>query len=153
MEYALNSNPLVPNISTLIHDLESLGDGEHLRLTVPKNSAATNLTYTVETCGALNDWSSLDTTVESSSATQLIVRESTEADVPEIRKVIRASIEGLAARDYPLEVLNAWGLDTENAREKQRAAIREGKEINPYSCVGCKNESCRNEQDFMSETL
>jgi alpha-L-arabinofuranosidase len=75
MEYALNSNPLVPNISTLVHDLESLGDGEHLRLTVPKNSAATNLTYTVETCGALNDWSSLDTTVESSSATQLIVRD------------------------------------------------------------------------------
>lgn len=31
---------------------------------IPKNPAAANLAYTVETCGGLDDWSATDTVVE-----------------------------------------------------------------------------------------
>ncbi|HEX7260751.1 MAG TPA: autotransporter-associated beta strand repeat-containing protein, partial [Luteolibacter sp.] len=75
MEYALDTNPLANNANPAAIDFATLGDGKHLRLTVVKNPAATNLTYTVETCGTLAGWSAVDTTVESSTATQLIVRD------------------------------------------------------------------------------
>jgi autotransporter-associated beta strand protein len=75
MEYALGSDPLAGAASPVIYDLESLGDGKHLRLSVPKNPAATNVTYVVETCGVLNDWSAVNTTIETDSASQLIVRD------------------------------------------------------------------------------
>jgi autotransporter-associated beta strand protein len=75
VEYALDSNPVAANASIIAYDFEQLGDGKHLRLTIPKNAAATNLTCVVESCGALNDWSAANTTVETNSATQLIVRD------------------------------------------------------------------------------
>ena len=75
MEYALNTDPLVSNASPLVHDLETLAGQSYLRLTVPKNPAATNLTYTVETCGPLTAWSATDTVVEIDNSNQLIVRD------------------------------------------------------------------------------
>ena len=59
----------------------------------------------------------------------IIIREAVEEDVPGIRKAIRSSIEGLAAKDYPKEVLDSWGTDTDKTREKQKALIRDGKEL------------------------
>jgi hypothetical protein len=44
-------------------------------MTISKNSLATNLNYTVETCASLDDWSAIHTTVEVSNASQLIVRD------------------------------------------------------------------------------
>ena len=77
MEYALGTEPLVANASPIIHDLETMGADQYLRLTIPKNSAATNLTYTVEVCGdlAAPSWDAAQTTVETNSATQLSVRD------------------------------------------------------------------------------
>lgn len=77
MEYALGTNPLVASagVLALVYDFETLGDGKHLRLTVPKNPAATNLSYIVESGGGLDDWSVLHTTVEVNGASQLIVRD------------------------------------------------------------------------------
>ncbi|MCW1925827.1 DUF6288 domain-containing protein [Luteolibacter arcticus] len=75
MEYALGTNPLVYTAGP-VADLETVADKQHLRLTVNKNPQATNLTYTVETCGALNDWSDVNVVVEADTATQLIVRDS-----------------------------------------------------------------------------
>ena len=77
MEFALNTDPLVANASPLICDLEPIAGSGYLRLTLPKNPAATHLTYTVETCGELApaSWSAADTTIESSTADQLIVRD------------------------------------------------------------------------------
>ncbi len=63
------------------------------------------------------------------SEIKFLIREASEDDVPGIRKAIRSSIEGLAAKDYPKEVLDSWGTDTEKTREKQKAAIRDGKEL------------------------
>ena len=75
MEFALDTDPVTANASPLIHDFPAFADGNHLRLTVPKNPVATNLTYTVETCGTLNDWSATDTVVEADTETKLTVRD------------------------------------------------------------------------------
>ncbi|HEX7262390.1 MAG TPA: autotransporter-associated beta strand repeat-containing protein, partial [Luteolibacter sp.] len=91
MEYALGLNPIAPTANPLVHEFESLGDGKHLRIIVPKNPAATNLTYTVETGGALNDWSAATTTIESNTATQLIVRDNVTQSAAS-RRFIRVKV-------------------------------------------------------------
>jgi len=63
------------------------------------------------------------------SSPPIHIRLATEDDVAAIRKVIRSAIEGLAARDYPPEVIKSWGPDTAQAREKQKEAIRTHSEI------------------------
>jgi autotransporter-associated beta strand protein len=91
LEYAFDTHPLTPGVSPIAYDLETLGDGKHLRLTVPKNPAATNLTYSVETCGNLDDWSSSDTTIETNTATQLIVRDNVTSTTA-TRRFIRLKV-------------------------------------------------------------
>jgi putative acetyltransferase len=58
-----------------------------------------------------------------------VIRIASEEDVPGIRKAVRSSIEGIAAKDYPREVTNSWGADTPKARDQQRKAINEGNEF------------------------
>ncbi|MEO0018718.1 MAG: hypothetical protein RLZZ522_2001 [Verrucomicrobiota bacterium] len=73
MEYALDTDPLMATPSPLTHDLESVGADQYFRLTVPKNPAATNITYSVETGGTLTDWSVAGTVVESAPGSLLLV--------------------------------------------------------------------------------
>jgi putative acetyltransferase len=67
---------------------------------------------------------------------KIYFRLASEADVPGIRKVIRSSVEEIAAKDYPPEVIRGWGIDSEKARFKQQAAIRDGKELTWVACAG-----------------
>ncbi len=48
LEYALNTHPMEANSSPLTHDMVTVDQEKHLRLTVPKNALATGLLYTVE---------------------------------------------------------------------------------------------------------
>ena len=91
MEFALDTHPLVANVSPVASDLVTLADGQHFRLSVPKNPVATNLLYTVETCGTLNDWSATHTVIESESATELIVRDSISVSAT-LRRFIRLKV-------------------------------------------------------------
>ena len=77
LEYALNTHPLVSNPSPLVHDLVPAAHGNHLRLTVQKNPAATNVTYSVEVTGsvATGTWTTAGTTVESNTSAELRVRD------------------------------------------------------------------------------
>jgi hypothetical protein len=75
MEYALGTDPLRPNPGPLNCALEPYDGQTFLRLVVPKNPAATNLTYTVQTGGSLTDWSATDTAIEVDTATQVVVRD------------------------------------------------------------------------------
>jgi hypothetical protein len=77
LEYAFDSDPLLPNASPLKPDLEEIGGARYLRLTVPKNPVATNLIYTVEACAALTDntWSGDGLVVEAETADHLVVRD------------------------------------------------------------------------------
>jgi putative acetyltransferase len=61
-------------------------------------------------------------------STLLLLRIATPDDVPGIRRAVRSSIEGIAAKDYPEEVIRSWGADTEKSRDQQRRAILEGRE-------------------------
>jgi hypothetical protein len=77
LEYALNTDPMMPNASPLACDLESVGGRDYLRLTIPKNPAAADVTYAVEVCGdlAAGSWSAADTVVEENGADRLVVRD------------------------------------------------------------------------------
>jgi hypothetical protein len=77
LEYALNTDPMRPNASPLACDLESVGGRDYLRLTIPKNPAAADVTYAVEVCGdlAAGSWSAADTVVEEDGAGRLVVRD------------------------------------------------------------------------------
>ena len=74
LEFALNSHPLQANASPIIHDVEIIDGERYLRLTVPKNRAAANLTFSVETSNSAEEWSTA--IVESDTADELIVRDS-----------------------------------------------------------------------------
>ena len=69
MEYALGTNPLQANPNPLVSDLVTVGANQYLRLTVPTNPTATNLTYTVEVCGDLSvpSWNSAETLIDPDS--------------------------------------------------------------------------------------
>jgi hypothetical protein len=77
MEYALGTDPLLGNTSPITSDFTSLPDGRHLRLTIPKNPAATNLAFLVEVSSDLStpSWTSVPTTLENESSTELKVRD------------------------------------------------------------------------------
>ena len=79
LEFALGTNPTVTGANPILHDQELVGADRHLRLTIQKNPAATNLSYIVEVCEdlAAANWSATPTVIESETATQLIVRDST----------------------------------------------------------------------------
>ncbi len=79
LEYALATNPLASNTSGMVVDQETVGANTYLRLTVTKNPAATDVTYSVETTGDLTapaSWSSSAVVIEVNSATTLQVRDS-----------------------------------------------------------------------------
>lgn len=79
LEYAFDTHPLVPNASPLEHELVPGPEGEHLRLTIPKNPAAANLSYSIEVTGDLETeaWTTTGTTVETDTATGLRARDDT----------------------------------------------------------------------------
>lgn len=79
VEYALATNPLASNPNAVAVSQATIGADKYLRLTITKNPAATDVTYSVETTGDLatsGSWSSSTAVVETNSATTLQVRDS-----------------------------------------------------------------------------
>lgn len=79
VEYALATNPVAGNASGLVADQETVGGNVYLRLTIPKGTGATDVTYSVEVTGDVSDpasWSGAATVVEVNSASTLQVRDS-----------------------------------------------------------------------------
>ena len=94
MEYAFNTHPQQTNASPLVFDLAEVGAAKYLRLSAPKNPAATNLTYLIEVSGDLMpaSWTSLPTTVEENTATRLTARDNVSvASAP--RRFIRLKVQ------------------------------------------------------------
>jgi hypothetical protein len=75
MEFALDTHPLVPSANPVSYDIETVGGEKFLRLTVPKNPAASNLTFLIESTAALDQWSADHTVIETNTNLQLIVRD------------------------------------------------------------------------------
>jgi len=79
LEYAFGSSPVQNGSSPLIYDMAILSNEKYLRLTVPKNSDATDVTFTVEATSDLTNpasWSSTGLVTEQDTVTQLKVRDS-----------------------------------------------------------------------------
>jgi len=79
LKFALGLNPMATNPLPVTTDLETVGENVYLRLTVNRNSAATDVTYIVEAASspATGGWSSAGTVIEVSTPTKLVVRDGT----------------------------------------------------------------------------
>jgi autotransporter-associated beta strand protein len=78
IEFALGTNPNAASTTKILMDLLEIEGIRYLRLTIPKNPAATDITYTVQTSGDPSDpqsWSAATTFIEENTPTQLIVRD------------------------------------------------------------------------------
>jgi hypothetical protein len=96
MEFALGTHPAEAGASPLILGLAGEEPNQYLQLTVPKNPSATNLGYSVEVCGDLEnaDWSATNTVIVSETATQLMVRDAESVGSAQ-RRFIRLKIHTL----------------------------------------------------------
>ncbi len=80
LEYALGLDPLVPAGSAAVTDFETIGPDRFLRLTVTKNPAATDVSFSIQVTGDLTtptSWSTSGTTIETNTSTTLRVRDNT----------------------------------------------------------------------------
>ncbi len=77
MEYALGTSPndRTSGRANLVYDVETVGANSYLRMTITKNPAATDVTYTVQVTGDLATWTSVPTSVEINTASSLVVRD------------------------------------------------------------------------------
>jgi hypothetical protein len=78
LEYAFGTAPQASSSSPVVYDLAAVSAQQYLRMTIPKNPAATNVTFTVEATSTLADplsWSSGSLIIEADTSTQLIVRD------------------------------------------------------------------------------
>ena len=81
LERALGLSPTSSSSlgSKIAFDTESISSSRYLRLTITKNPAATDVTYSVEVSSDVTNasaWSSSGTTIESNTSTTLVVRDS-----------------------------------------------------------------------------
>jgi hypothetical protein len=78
LEYAFGTAPKASSSYPVVNDLAAVSSQQYLRMTIPKNPAATNVTFTVEATSTLADplsWSSGSLIIEADTSTQLIVRD------------------------------------------------------------------------------
>ena len=77
-EYATNTAPTTANVSPVVTDTVTIGPDKFLRLTVPKNPAATDVTYQVQGTADLAaplSWSAAGLVIELNNGTTLRVRD------------------------------------------------------------------------------
>jgi Calx-beta domain/PKD domain len=75
LEYAFGTAPKANNNSPILFDTTTVTTQNYLRITVPKNPAATDVTFTVEASSDLVNWSSAGLIIEANTSTQLRVRD------------------------------------------------------------------------------
>jgi len=76
MEYAIGTNGTVQNGNPQVVSLASVNTDQYLRISIPKNPVATDVTFTVEATSDLQNWSSVGLVTEVNTSTQLTVRDS-----------------------------------------------------------------------------
>jgi hypothetical protein len=90
LEYALALDPKKAGASNIIGDLETIGSDTFLRLTVPRNPSATDITLSIEVTGDLLSplsWTTTGTTVEANTSTLLRVRDNVPTSTPGQRDI------------------------------------------------------------------
>jgi hypothetical protein len=75
LEYAVCTNGVIQNASPQVVELTPVSGDQYLRLSIPKNPAATDVTFTVEASSDLLNWSSAGLVIETNTSNQLVVRD------------------------------------------------------------------------------
>ena len=75
LEYAIGTNGVIQNTSPQVITLAPVSTDKYLRLSIPKNPAATDVAFIVEACSDLINWSSVGLVTETNTSTQLVVRD------------------------------------------------------------------------------
>ncbi|MFN7561975.1 MAG: Calx-beta domain-containing protein [Prosthecobacter sp.] len=75
LEYAVGTNGVIQNASPQVVELTPVSGDQYLRLSIPKNPAATDVTFIVEASSNLTNWSSAGLIIETNTANQLVVRD------------------------------------------------------------------------------
>jgi hypothetical protein len=94
LEYAIGSNGAVSSTNPQVTTMTSLSSSNYLRLSIPKNPAATDVTFTVEATSDLSNplsWSSAELIIESNTSTQLTVRDNVPSG-PGVRRFMRVKV-------------------------------------------------------------
>jgi 1-phosphatidylinositol phosphodiesterase len=81
LEYSLGTHPRAATASSISHEVMTVGGSRHLRMIIPKNSAATDLIYNVQATSDLsqsNTWSGAGLVIETNTSSQLIVRDTVD---------------------------------------------------------------------------
>ncbi len=78
MKFALGLNPMTPSSLPITTDVETISGSRYLRITINRNAGATDVAFVVEVAGSPGgSWTSSGTTIETNTATQLVVRDNT----------------------------------------------------------------------------
>jgi hypothetical protein len=91
IEYAIGSNGTVSSTNPQVITMAPVSTSNFLRLSIPKNPAATDVTFTVEASSNLTSWSSAGLITETDTSTQLTVRDNIPSG-PGVRRFMRVKV-------------------------------------------------------------
>lgn len=95
LEYAIGTNGIIGSGNPQVVALAPVSSSQYLRLSIPKNPAATDVSFTVEATSDLANplsWTSAGLVIETNTSTQLIVRDNVPAG-PGIQRFMRVRVE------------------------------------------------------------
>jgi regulation of enolase protein 1 (concanavalin A-like superfamily) len=95
LEYAFGTEPAVSTGSPVTYSNTVVSNQTYLRMSVPKNPAATDVVFTAEATSDISNplsWSSAGLIIETNTSTQLIVRDSVPAG-PGTQRFMRVRVE------------------------------------------------------------
>lgn len=91
IEYAIGSNGSVSSTNPQVITMAPVSTSNFLRLSIPKNPAATDVTFTVEASSDLTSWSSVGLVIETNTSTQLTVRDNVPSSTG-VRRFMRVKV-------------------------------------------------------------
>jgi len=95
LEYAIGTNGTIAGSNPQVVSFAPVSGSQYLRISFPKNPAATDVTFTVEATSDLANpasWSSAGLIIETNTSTQLIVRDNVAAG-PGVQRFMRIRVE------------------------------------------------------------
>ncbi|MES2598343.1 MAG: Calx-beta domain-containing protein [Verrucomicrobiota bacterium] len=93
-EYAVGTNGTIATNNPQVVTLAPVSSSQYLRISIPKNPAATDVTFTVQATSDLMNpasWSSAGLVIETNTSTQLVVRDNVAAG-PDVRRFMRVRL-------------------------------------------------------------
>ncbi|MCX6853620.1 MAG: hypothetical protein NTV80_01815, partial [Verrucomicrobia bacterium] len=91
LEYAIGTNGVINNSNPQIVALTPVSSSNYLRITIPKNPSATDVTFVVEACSDLTSWNSAGLIIETNTSTQLTVRDNIPSG-PGVKRFMRVKV-------------------------------------------------------------